>query len=81
MLQKCFVDMENMLDLFKEEEEVQDEPGARDLMVKGGVIEFRNICFSYLPERAVLKNVSFVVPAGKSVALVNSDLEVCFVTN
>lgn len=62
--------MENMLDLFKEEEEVQDAPGAHDLIVKSGVLEFRNVCFSYLPEKPVLKNVSFVVPAGKSVALV-----------
>lgn len=62
--------MENMMDLFKEEEEIKDAPGARDLIVKSGVIEFRNVCFSYNPEKPVLKNVSFVVPAGKSVALV-----------
>ncbi|ODM99680.1 ATP-binding cassette sub-family B member 6, mitochondrial [Orchesella cincta] len=70
MLQKCFIDMENMLDLFKEEEEVKDAKDARDLIINSGVIEFRNVCFSYIPEKTVLKNVSFCVPAGQSVALV-----------
>jgi ATP-binding cassette subfamily B (MDR/TAP) protein 6 len=70
MLQRCFIDMENMLDLFKEEAEVTDAPGAGDLVVNNGVVEFRNVSFSYVPEKSVLHNVSFVVPAGQSVALV-----------
>lgn len=70
MLQKCFIDMENMLDLFKETAEVKDSEGAKDITVINGVIEFRNVNFSYVPEKQILNNVSFVVPAGQSVALV-----------
>jgi len=59
-----------MLDLFKEDAEVVDTPGAAPLAVTNGVIEFRNVSFGYVPEKTVLHNVSFVVPAGQSVALV-----------
>jgi ABC-type transport system involved in Fe-S cluster assembly fused permease/ATPase subunit len=62
--------MENMLDLFKEEAEVNDYPGARDLAIRNGIVEFRNVSFSYVPEKCVLNNISFVVPAGQSLALV-----------
>ena len=56
--------MENMLDLFKEEQEVVDVPGAKALQIKNGAIEFRDVSFSYVPDRIILKNVSFVVPPG-----------------
>jgi len=59
-----------MLDLFKEVAEVKDVPDAPDLNVTNGVVEFRNVNFSYVPEKQILNNVSFVVPAGSSVALV-----------
>ncbi|PNF43622.1 hypothetical protein B7P43_G03106 [Cryptotermes secundus] len=69
-IQKNFVDMENMFDLMREQQEVIDAPGAGPLMVKRGVVEFHNVSFGYIPERIVLKNISFTVPAGKTVALV-----------
>uniref|UniRef100_A0A0A9YUP4 ATP-binding cassette sub-family B member 6 n=1 Tax=Lygus hesperus TaxID=30085 RepID=A0A0A9YUP4_LYGHE len=69
-IQKNFVDMENMFDLLSEEPEVFDSPDARDLMIKEGVVEFKNVSFSYNPDRVVLRNISFTVPAGKTVALV-----------
>lgn len=62
--------MENMLDLFKEPQEVIDPPNAPLLIVKRGQIDFNNVTFGYTPERVILKNISFTVPAGKTVALV-----------
>ena len=59
-----------MLDLLKEKQEIKDEPDARDLILNEGVIEFRDVSFSYRPDRQILKNVSFKVPAGNTVALV-----------
>lgn len=70
MIQKNFVDMENMFDLLKEEPEVIDAPGAPPLSVTGGKIEFRNVTFGYIPERIVLRNVSLQVSPGKTLALV-----------
>lgn len=59
-----------MLDLFKETAEVNDIPEAKNLMISNGMIEFRNVSFNYVPEKSVLTNINFVVPAGQSVALV-----------
>lgn len=69
-IQKNFVDMENMFDLLKEEEEVVDAPGSAALLAAGGGIQFDNVSFGYTPEKIVLKNVSFHVPPGKTVAIV-----------
>ncbi|CAH2003078.1 unnamed protein product [Acanthoscelides obtectus] len=69
-IQKNFVDMENMFDLLREEQEVIDAPGAGAISVKKGAVDFNNVSFSYLPERIVLKNITFSVAPGKTVALV-----------
>ena len=54
--------------------EVQDKPEAIDLMkVRGagdGAVEFRNVTFGYVPGLPILKNVSFSVAPGETVALV-----------
>lgn len=39
--------------------------------ISGGKLEFENVNFCYQPEKAILKNVSFVVEPGQTVALVN----------
>lgn len=70
--------MENMFDLLKEEEDIIDAPGAGPLVVKKGVIEFSNVTFSYVPERLVLKNITFTVPCGKTVALVSFNILLIF---
>lgn len=69
-IQKNFVDMENMFDLLKEEEEVFDAPGASNLLCSGGKIEFSNVTFGYSPDKIVLRNISFTVNSGKTVAIV-----------
>ncbi|KAK1124402.1 hypothetical protein K0M31_006762 [Melipona bicolor] len=71
-IQKNFVDMENMFDLLRENQEIIDAPGAGSLIVKRGQVEFSNVTFSYTPEKVILKNISFIVPAGKTVALVGA---------
>ncbi|XP_022195861.2 ATP-binding cassette sub-family B member 6, mitochondrial [Nilaparvata lugens] len=70
VIQKNFVDMENMLDLLSEEAEILDAPGAMPLAITKGAVEFRNVSFAYTEERLILRNISFTVPPGKTVALV-----------
>ena len=67
---QALVDMEAMFRLLHQPVEVRDKPGAPDLKVTGGEIKFDNVVFSYEPARTVLKGISFVVPAGKTVAVV-----------
>jgi len=63
--------MENMFDLMREEQEVTDAPGAGPLLLKRGIVDFENVSFGYIPDRLVLKNINFTVPAGKTMALVS----------
>jgi len=50
--------------------EVQDKPGAFDLEPTEGSVEFRNVTFGYVPGLPILRNVSFKVAPGETVALV-----------
>ncbi len=67
---QALVDMEAMFRLLYQPQEVKDKPGAKELDVHGGEIKFDNVIFSYEPARIVLKGISFMVPAGKTVAVV-----------
>jgi ABC-type transport system involved in Fe-S cluster assembly fused permease/ATPase subunit len=67
---QSLVDMDAMFRLLNQPEEVKDKPGAPDIHVTGGEIKFENVFFAYDPERVVLKGISFIVPAGKTVAVV-----------
>lgn len=69
-IQKNFIDMENMFDLMHEDQEVIDAPNAGPLVIVRGGIEFDNVTFGYSPEKVVLRNVSFNVMPGKTVAFV-----------
>ena len=69
-IRQGLVDIETMFRLLAEPEEVVDRPDARDLEVRAGRIEFRNVSFHYDPDRPILKDVSFEVPAGGMLAIV-----------
>jgi ATP-binding cassette subfamily B protein len=69
-IKQSLADIERMFGLMDENLEVKDKPGAPDLKVNGGAIEFRNVNFAYDERRMVLKNMSFTVPAGHTVAVV-----------
>lgn len=67
---QSLVEMEKMFELMEVDRDVKDRPGAEDLRFGDGTIRFKNVSFHYSPDRAILKNVSFEVPSGKSVAIV-----------
>lgn len=69
---QSLVDMKSMFQLLEERADIRDEDDAKPLKLDGGRIEFDNVHFSYLPERKILDGISFVVPAGKSVAIVGT---------
>jgi len=48
----------------------RDRAGAKPLAVTSGRLLFENVSFHYDPRRAILKDVSFEVSAGKTVAVV-----------
>ncbi len=69
-IRQGLTDIEQMFDLLDVRQEVADAPDAKALVVNDGAIKFDNVFFSYDPARAILKGVSFEVPAGKTVAVV-----------
>ena len=46
-IKQGLIDIEEMFDLLAESEEITDAPGARDLAVDGGRIEFDGVAFGY----------------------------------
>ncbi|MEK9797993.1 MAG: ABC transporter ATP-binding protein/permease [Alphaproteobacteria bacterium] len=68
-LRQALVDMERMFGLLDEKPDIADRDGAGPLVISGGDLVFDNVHFSY-GDRAILKGVSFRVPAGKRVAIV-----------
>jgi ABC-type transport system involved in Fe-S cluster assembly fused permease/ATPase subunit len=68
-LRQALVDMERMFGLLDEKPEIADRDGAVPLVISGGDLVFDNVHFSY-GDRAILKGVSFRVPAGRRVAIV-----------
>ncbi len=69
-IRQGLTDIEEMFKLLDQDPEIEDKPGATPLAVTGPVIRFENVKFHYDPDRAILKGISFEVPAGKTTAIV-----------
>lgn len=63
-------DIDMMFQLLEKKPEIEDRRDATTLKPGAGEIEFSRVSFSYNPDRQILHNVSFRVPAGKKVAVV-----------
>ncbi|MGW8201570.1 ABCB family ABC transporter ATP-binding protein/permease [Sphingomonas bisphenolicum] len=69
-IRQGLIDMEAMYKLIDTPQEIADAQGARDLQAHGGAVRFDHVRFGYDPEREILHDVSFTVPAGKTLAIV-----------
>jgi ABC-type transport system involved in Fe-S cluster assembly fused permease/ATPase subunit len=69
-IKQSLIDMDKMFRLLEENREVQDAPGAGDLPPGEASVRFEHVDFSYEPRRQILFDVSFELPAGKTVAVV-----------
>ncbi|MFK7903233.1 MAG: ABC transporter ATP-binding protein/permease [Nitratireductor sp.] len=69
-IRQGLTDLEAMFSLLEVEQEIQDAPNAKDLDISNGAIKFDHVDFHYDENRKILKDVSFEVPAGKTVAIV-----------
>ena len=71
-VKQSLTDLDRMFALLEREREVADAPDALPLQVRDGVVRFEHVSFAYEPSRPILHDVSFEVPAGKTVAVVGS---------
>ena len=69
-IKNSLVDMDKMFELIHVNTSVADSPGAVDFAPSKGVVEFKNVSFSYNKDRAILKNVDFKIDEGKALAVV-----------
>ncbi|HHG90533.1 MAG TPA: ABC transporter ATP-binding protein/permease [Devosia sp.] len=69
-IRQGLADIEEMFLLLDQDPEIKDVPDAPDIVISGPVIRFEDVSFHYDDDRPILKNVSFEVPAGKTIAVV-----------
>jgi ATP-binding cassette subfamily B protein len=69
-IKQSLTDLDKMFGLMEKHREVDDRPGAPALQVREGVVRFEHVGFAYDPARPILHDLSFEIPAGKTVAVV-----------
>jgi ATP-binding cassette subfamily B protein len=77
-LKQNLTDLEKMFTLLEREQEIADAPDAHDVRLHAqdasghqqASIRFAHVFFSYDPARPLLHDISFDIPAGKTVAVV-----------
>ncbi len=69
-LQKGLAGFERFMEVMETMPEIVDDPDAGELSGVSGVIDYKNVSFSYEKEETVLKDINLHVEAGKSVAIV-----------
>ena len=64
--------IEEVMNILDEKPDIQDSPQAMALNLTKGVITFENVSFGYDPRRPILQDISFEIPAKKTVAIVGA---------
>ncbi|MDI1270296.1 MAG: ABC transporter ATP-binding protein/permease [Polaromonas sp.] len=86
-IKQSLTDLSKMFNLMEREREIADQLGAPPLVFPplllgegrgegspalDSAVRFENVSFAYEPSRPILHNISFVIPPGKTVAVVGS---------
>jgi ATP-binding cassette subfamily B protein len=69
-IRQSLTDIERLFGLLIQHREVQDAPDARALAAGPCAVRFDAVGFAYDPQRRILDDVSFDIPAGRSLAVV-----------
>jgi ABC-type transport system involved in Fe-S cluster assembly fused permease/ATPase subunit len=64
------MDAERLLELFQTKPTIVNSPDARPLNLSQGEVQFDRVSFAYDQRKPTLTDVTFTVPAGKTIALV-----------
>ncbi len=71
-VKQALINIERMFALLDEPQEVRDAADAKPLAVRGGAVRFEHVSFHYDPRRAILHDVDFQIPPGKTIAVVGT---------
>ena len=69
-IRQSLTDMEVMFNILDIPAEITDAPDAPPLRITGGEVVFDHVDFGYDERRPILRDVSFTVPPGRTVAIV-----------
>ncbi len=69
-IRQSLTDIERMFALLSQNREVRDKPDARGLPPGPCMVAFERVGFAYEANRQILFDVDFVIPAGRTVAVV-----------
>jgi len=71
-IKQGLTDLEKMFTLMEREREIADLPGALPLALSANnaSVSFQHVDFAYDPARPILHDISFEIPAGRTVAVV-----------
>ncbi len=70
-IKQSLTDLDKMFVLMDREREVADTAGAPELALQGAPeVVFDRVSFAYEADRPILQDISFTIPAGKTVAVV-----------
>ena len=69
-IRQALTDIERMFKLLQENREIADAPNARDLPSGPLQINFDAVDFAYDPDRQILQRMDFVIPPGRTTAVV-----------
>lgn len=70
MLQKGYSGFKRFNEVMEMTVDIQDAPDAQELRDVKGVIDYKDVCFSYNAEESVLDHINIHIDAGRSIALV-----------
>lgn len=71
-VQMSFMAMERVFDLLDGVPQIRDKENAQELKEISKTIEYKNVCFEYVKNKPVLKNVNLKVEVGQTIAFVGN---------
>jgi len=71
-IRQALVNVERLFKLLGDKPAIEDAPDATGLAVDKGEVRFEHIHFAYRPDRPILRDVNFTIPAGHKVAVVGA---------
>ena len=69
-LQSAFSAADRIFTIIDEDSETPDKPDSKELKNTDGVVNFCDVEFGYVPEKTILKDISFNADSGKTIAIV-----------
>ncbi|MEM3712177.1 MAG: ABC transporter ATP-binding protein [Thermoproteota archaeon] len=64
--------LERIFEIMDAPRGVEDKPGADDITIRNGMVEFQNVTFQYANGKPVLRNISFRVNPGEKIAILGA---------